>query len=905
MGRGVALAQSQPAASADNEGIRALLLRIEQLLQREDRSAYRALLSPTAESERAEEFMSTELIPGATRVVIQERERQPFSGASAGSGYHLLVDTFIEYGNRARAATWQLAIERHGDEWRISEQERLSSVDSLYRLTVDRTKQFQARDFTVKAEDLELTLADGFVFLVNADKQTTGLVLIGRGTMRFRPTPETEQAQVKIFAGSETLETTFSAAYIRTADINLHADRSQLVEMAVNPRELRRAENIFEEESVKTYVLDLGDLSRSSWSLLPAYGDFLAEVRTRRFSTLTYVHSGAEAEDIFVMDRSRDLNISVYSSQRRLAARGRFYDENAFDDYDVLNYDVDIDFSADRLWIEGTTRLRVRARRTIVGQLNVKLADSFALRGVFSEEYGRLFSIRARGMNVIVVHVPESIEEATEFTLTVAYAGRLEPQPPNREGLSPEWNEGEQQEFWVTGSSPGEPAYLYSSRSFWYAQSPISNYATATIRITVQDPITVVASGELSSESPILFGGVDGAPIRRHYVFRAERPIRYLSFLASRFQSAGRATVPFDPAEQPTARASAKQLVATISGYGARDVPTFPSVDSLNIRVEANPFQIQRGRELVSPAGEIAKFYQSIVGDAPYSSFTLAVTEHDRPGGHSPAHFATLNQPLPDSTMFWRNDPVDFNGYPEFYLAHEVAHQWWGQGVGWNNYHEQWLSEGIAQYFAALYAEHHRGGAALARMLRQMRSWAIDHSDQGPVYLGYRLGHVKEESRIFRALVYNKGATVLHMLRRLLGDDAFFRGVRRFYIEGRYRKNSTETLRLAMEAESGQSLERFFERWIFGATLPNLTIAHRVETSANGPEVAVRIEQTGDLFDVPVAVTLQMADGPDVNILVPVREQTVATRIKLEGRLRSVNINNDDGTLAEIRRVPY
>ena len=54
-------------------------------------------------------------------------------------------------------------------------------------------------------------------------------------------------------------------------------------------------------------------------------------------------------------------------------------------------------------------------------------------------------------------------------------------------------------------------------------------------------------------------------------------------------------------------------------------------------------------------------------------------------------------------------------------------------------------------------------------------------SDQGPVYLGYRLGHIRNDSRVFRALVYNKGAAVLHMLRRLVGDDAFSRGMRRFY----------------------------------------------------------------------------------------------------------------------------
>ena len=63
---------------------------------------------------------------------------------------------------------------------------------------------------------------------------------------------------------------------------------------------------------------------------------------------------------------------------------------------------------------------------------------------------------------------------------------------------------------------------------------------------------------------------------------------------------------------------------------------------------------------------------------------------------------------------------------------------------------------------------------------------------------------------MFRALVYNKGGAVLHMLRRLLGDDVFFAGVRRFYREYKFRKAGTEDLRRALEAESGRSLEIVF-----------------------------------------------------------------------------------------------
>ena len=193
-------------------------------------------------------------------------------------------------------------------------------------------------------------------------------------------------------------------------------------------------------------------------------------------------------------------------------------------------------------------------------------------------------------------------------------------------------------------------------------------------------------------------------------------------------------------------------------------------------------------RQFGDKASDILKFYTSILGDAPYDSFTLAITEGELPGGHSPAYFALLTQPLPTTPYVWSNDPVAFQGYPSFFIAHEIAHQWWGQAVGWKNYHEQWLSEGFAQYFAAMYAEKERGADTFAGVIRQMRRWSIEMSSQGPVYLGYRLGHIRSEGRVFRALVYNKGAMVLHMLRRLVGDEAFFAGLRDFYATWRFKK---------------------------------------------------------------------------------------------------------------------
>ena len=318
----------------------------------------------------------------------------------------------------------------------------------------------------------------------------------------------------------------------------------------------------------------------------------------------------------------------------------------------------------------------------------------------------------------------------------------------------------------------------------------------------------------------------------------------------------------------------------------------------MTLHINANPRQTGRARSLSERAAAIFQSYGSLIGDAPYPSFALAVTESELPGGHSPAYFALLNHPPPTSPVLWRNDPVSFDSYQPFFLAHEIAHQWWGQAVGWKNYHEQWLSEGVAQYFAAMYAQKDRGDDLFESLLRQMRRWAIDQSDQGPVYLGYRLGHIKGEGRVFRALVYNKGAMVLHMLRRLLGDDMFFAGLRQFYTDWRYKKAGTDDLRVAMERASSRDLGPFFDGWIYGASIPSL----RFSSTVTAGEAELRFEHRGEVIPTPVTVSITYTDGRSEDVVVAVLEKVVSRTIPLSGTVRAIEANRDSGALAEISR---
>jgi peptidase M1-like protein len=870
--------RAQPAAASDD--VQGLLTRVEQILQSGDVFGYLDLVTGSANRARAIDFSRSEIQPGATRAVVKERDRTAFGSTTSPDGYRLVVDVFVEFGQRAREATWRLDVMRIGGVWQIFDAERLTVVERLYRISLDGSRQFNALNLTIGVEDLDIAFEAGRLFLVSSDGAVTGVVLVGRGEMRFHPRPATEKSQVKIFCGNETLAAPFTTAFIRLdpSDFERLVSSDRLTEMPADAADVRRAAGVFKDDFSKSYHLGLGDLSPDLWSLLPGPGNFVAEVHTRRFGTLTYARSRNEPEDITLFDRQRHRNIAIYASQETLARRGRSYNEDDLRDYDVESYKIDVAVSPGRQWIDGVASVRIRVRTDGLSTVQLRLADALVVRSITSDRFGRLFGFRVNNQNIVVVNLPGSLARDTPLTLTLTYSGRVEPQALDG-GETVAVGVGQDQAF-EAPEMVAEPSFLYSNRIPWYPQALTTDYATATIKISVPPAYACVASGVLEPGWPQLAGEKADQSERKVYSFAAEQPLRYLAFIVSRFARADARIVTSSPGD---------------SGYATSE-RLGRSYDTLALSVEANPRQIKSGQNLSERAADIAHFYASLAGDMPYPAFTIAVTEGNLPGGHSPAYFAQIVQPLPFNSLVWRDDPASFDKFPDFFIAHELAHQWFGQAVGWGNYHEQWLSEGFAQYFAALYAQHQRGDGVFQSVMRHMRRWAMRESDQGPVYLGYRLGHIKSDGRVFRALVYNKGAAVLHMLRRVVGDDAFFRGVRRFYSTSRFRKVGTDDLRKAFEAEAGRSLERFFEQWIYGSTLPHLKVQYRID----GSELAVHVDQIGEVFEVPVTLTLQYAGGRKTDVVVTVTDQSTDQRIRLDATLQGVVVNKDDGILAEI-----
>jgi hypothetical protein len=874
--------QTRPSQA---DGVVRLLADLENALSGNNEKEFLRLTTASMSTAENSVFLATSFAEGQSFAAVRERDRRP-----AGQGFSVLVEILLGRGAVGRIATWQLLVEPAADPdtFQIASATPVAAVDGLVQLELDTSVQYEARDVTFTAPGLQLRLSSGSVFLARVADGPTALVFRGRGHMTFEPNDAAEAVQIEAYAGRSNIDTDIDGLFMRLnpAEFELRINSAQLIPVSLDPGDIARAKQVFDEFSRRSYTLNLGDLTSDRWSLLPPLGDVLAEIRTRRHGSLTYVRSADDAEDVTLFDREKGRNISVYASPERLATRGQFYSENDAAAYDIEHYAIDVNFDPERDWISGRGSLRIRTKVDGLATLSLKLAQSLAVSSVSSPELGRVLALRVAGQSSVIVSLPQALPRDSRIVLDVYYAGRLPAQEIEREAMSldgvPQAQVGLQDIV-----IPPEPRFLYSNRTFWYPQGAITDFATAAMEITVPAQFQVVASGSLinSTVTPITEGEREGdSRAERTVQYLADRPVRYVACIISRFVPVGETTAP-TPGIAPSPLAPAGTPLETN--------------DAVAVDVVATPRLLRSNRSLPERVADIVSFYADTIGEAPYPNFTLATLDAELPSGHSPAFFAVWNQPTLPTTLSWRGDPVALNGHPFFFLAHEVAHQWFGQAVGWKNYHEQWLSEGLSQYFAAMYAAHDRGPDTERQLFSQMRDSAMDLSRHGPIHLGYRLGHVQGDGRIFRGLVYNKSAVVLHMLRRLIGDDAFARGIQRFYRTHRFQKAGTDDIRAAFEAEAGVSLARFFDRWILGFTLPQARLQWRMDS--DDTHVIIRVEQIGDTFDFPLSVTIDYEGGESEQVTLRITSASHEVRMPVSTPVRRVEAR-DALTLVNLRR---
>lgn len=189
-------------------------------------------------------------------------------------------------------------------------------------------------------------------------------------------------------------------------------------------------------------------------------------------------------------------------------------------------------------------------------------------------------------------------------------------------------------------------------------------------------------------------------------------------------------------------------------------------------------------------------------------------------------------------------------------VVHEVAHQWFGNSVTERDWDDVWLSEGFATYFTLLHTERVSGRDAFVLGLQRSRETILKlQGSLRDTPVVHR--NLADMRRVLNGLVYQKGGWTLHMLRGLIGDDAFWRGIRAYYAKYRDANASSDEFRAVMEEESGQDLAGFFRQWLHRGGVPRLAGRWRYDASARELVVDVAQEQAGEPYRLSLQVGIR------------------------------------------------
>jgi aminopeptidase N len=297
-----------------------------------------------------------------------------------------------------------------------------------------------------------------------------------------------------------------------------------------------------------------------------------------------------------------------------------------------------------------------------------------------------------------------------------------------------------------------------------------------------------------------------------------------------------------------------------------------------------------------APAIPSLKFFSQTVAPYPYEKLALIVGA-TRFGGMENSSAIVFSSTLfnPRSEVPISNVFKIREGLVEV-IAHEIAHQWFGDSVTEATWSDLWLSEGFATYFAGLFIQRHEGEPAFQRYMK----------NEAEQYLSYEKTtrtpiHDTETEDLFKLLNannYNKGAWVLHMLRSELGDEAFFRGIRLYYGAHRDATATSEDLRAAFEKESGRNLKEFFARWIYGAGHPRYELNWEWNTDTKKVRLELRQLQPEPAFPNSLPIDIITANGKRRVVLKPTSKRTFE-EVSLDETPQSIDIDPGNTVLME------
>jgi hypothetical protein len=418
----------------------------------------------------------------------------------------------------------------------------------------------------------------------------------------------------------------------------------------------------------------------------------------------------------------------------------------------------------------------------------------------------------------------------------------------------------------------GNRVYYVGARSTWYPKSAMQ-YVTYDLTFRYPKDLDLVTPGEVVSDqsegdwritrrrtaAPIRFAGFNLGAYERTRVSRAGFVVEVCANRSVERALEPKPAQPL-PAPQPTTWSRRRPTMVELPPETAAPPPPNP---------------VSKLQGLATEIAAEMEFMSARFGPPPLRLLTVSPV----PGAFGQGfpgliYLSTLSYVTPAVPALNPSQKVFF---ADLLHAHETAHQWWGNVVTAEGYHDAWLMEALANYSGLLYLEKRKGPRTLETVLKEYRDNLLRKTDggeiadsAGPIVMGPRLESSLSPDA-WKHIVYGKGSWIVHMLRRRMGDDKFFAMLAE--LRRRYDSKSVTTEAFRQLAagflppkSSDSKLEAFFDQWVYGTGIPTLKLNWSVKGTAPAVRLVGTLTQSdvGEDFSVPVPVEIQFAKGKPV-----------------------------------------
>jgi aminopeptidase N len=426
---------------------------------------------------------------------------------------------------------------------------------------------------------------------------------------------------------------------------------------------------------------------------------------------------------------------------------------------------------------------------------NVRLANGVPLRHTVSD--GRLH-----------VELDSPRHAGEEVTVTADFSGSprrglyfIGPEDAYPKKRLEAWTQGEDED-----SRHWFPCYDYPNEM-----------STSEMHVTVRQPFTVIAIGELR--------GVDTSPngMRTYHWYQNVPHVTYLtSVVAGQYSE-------------------------------LRD-----EWDGIPILYYVPVGREDDGREVYRNTPDMMRFFSERTGVRyPYAKYSQVFVQDFIFGGMENVSATTLT----DSSLYDERARLDVDA--DALIAHEIAHQWFGDLLTCRDWSHGWLNEGFATFMELAYCEHNKGRDEFLYALRMEMDNYLSESGQYKRPIVTNVYNAPMD--LFDRHLYEKGGITLNMLRVILGERSFWKAIRRYAISRRSSNVVTPDLQRAIEESTGRNLDWFFDQWVYGAGHPELKGDFSWDESAKTMKLSLKQSQSGEkvaeVFRLPLRVAFKMEDG--------------------------------------------